>query len=823
MCVARCWSALALLLLCLEGAAGAEPGDYPPVVAPRAGRSTQDGSDWMSLPRLERLWQRDGVGLYQGIVVGRSYCTVTNDKTELVALDPATGYELWRSALPKPVFGHPHLALVGSAIVVGSEGQTHDEFNLVSASTSGKVGWSSVHLCKRAEIENPGQRLFLRCHEHAPYRGSTRLVEIDMADGSEGSRFSIASELEPMPTGLFCSSEARQVSCFDLVGDALKQRWAVPASGAGRYSRLQGMAAFVVRSDETSVDVFRTNDGRRLFHRDASREHDRWIERDLDVDRLFLFGLNGLEILRMPDGHRVAKLPWPRDRGHRLLPGDRRSVMVLRPGEPQAGLIDRNGKLERVELPPVEALTLAGDVVLAHGVLPPRYHRRDGSLSAYSLSRLAPPAASLPANDRVVAVLAHYADPYWAFEVIAALREIPGGLDILEKIIRQDRGYGRITAIAVAGASGLLRFLPVLHDALRQTASPPTTEEERTRLLEIVHALASIDSPEAAGILLAYWRDAEPLLVEPNLRAFLVDTIDYMVWRYSGERDWAACPERAFPTGEREPGKAVLGTASPGEGDVLDREGRWALLCQARNDDDKNGRLSVEYLMHGGTAGDRLRPYLVLGSGEGREVDDFLVAQPSGLHAVVTARTCVYLVDTQTGRARALPRADGRVRIGPGRDAPVIAFSHDGLWLAYLRSNGRQVRVVLREMLTGVEREIDPGGDSVLSLYFDNPSSALVMYVADFEGDDLRAKPWATTESDIRHCRGGGARVEAFAAGPAGPTYRVRQVSVQGGPVQDVDHPSRVEAAPVYPPRYQLLPAVPGTVEAPVGPFRWQK
>jgi hypothetical protein len=32
----------------------------------------------------------------------------------------------------------------------------------------------------------------------------------------------------------------------------------------------------------------------------------------------------------------------------------------------------------------------------------------------------------------------------------------------------------------------------------------------------------------------------------------------------------------------------------------------------------------------------------------------------------------------------------------------------------------------------------------VLSLFFDNLSSSLVMDVADFEGD-LRAKPWATT------------------------------------------------------------------------------
>jgi hypothetical protein len=394
----------------------------------------------------------------------------------------------------------------------------------------------------------------------------------------------------------------------------------------------------------------------------------------------------------------------------------------------------------------------------------------------------------------------------------------------LEKVIRQDRGYARITAIAVAGASGHLRFLPVLRDALQQTASPPKTNEGRERLLQIVHALASLDSPQAAEVLLAYWQNAEPLVAQTDLHWALKTTVESMIWRYSGERDWAACPDRSFPTGERDPTKARLGTGSPGSGEVLDREGRWALLCEARHDDDKDGRLSVQYQMHGGTSGDGLRPYLVLGSGAGTAVDDFLAAEPNGQHVVIAMRTCVYLVDTQTGNARALPRADGRVRMGPRQDLPVMAFSRNGIWLAYLRSNARQVRVVLRDLTTGREREIDPGGDSVLSLFFDNSSSRLVMDIADFAGE-LQAKPWATTESDQHTCREGSDRASRFGDEPAGPSFRRRHVAVHGGPVQDAEHPSQWEPDPPRPPKYRLVPAVPSAtpIELPTGPFRWQQ
>jgi hypothetical protein len=647
-------------------------------------------------------------------------------------------------------------------------------------------------------------------------------VEIDPANGSERSRLSIDSKLELMPNGYFCRSDEKQVACFELTRGKLEPRWSTRVVDGGRYAHLKGTGAFIVRSDESSVDVFRANDGKKLFHR-AADSGSRWIEREVQGDRLFLFGRTEIEMIRLNDGHGMARIPWDRDRSNRLLALGKRVLVVSGSGgETQAGVIDPQGKLTGVEFPPDHARTAVGDVVLVHRVGPPRHLGRDGTLSAYSTSRLAPPASALPAYEKILAILDHFPDPTWAFDVLTSLRSIPVGLDHLEQVIRRERGYARIKAIAVAGASGLLRFLPVLRDTLHEIAPLPGTTEERERLLQTVHALASLDTPQAAEVLLAYWRTAEPHLAQSDLHHALKETVQDVTWRYGAERDWNVCPDRSFPVGKQDLTKALLGTPSPGSVEVVDRNAQWALLCEARNDDNKDGRLSVELMMHGGTLGDKLRPYLVLGSGPGTEVDDFMAAGPSG-QVVVAMQSCVYLVDTQTGVARALPRADGRVRIGPKQDAPIMAFSRDGIWLAYLRSNGRHIRVVLRDLMATSEREIDPGSDSVLSLFFDNLSSRLVMDVADFEGD-LRAKPWATTESDHHHCRDGSERRSAFEDTELHPVFHRRYVSVHGGPVQDAEHPAELEPDPPLPPKRLLLPATPYDYhELTMGPFHWQK
>ena len=52
-------------------------------------------------------------------------------------------------------------------------------------------------------------------------------------------------------------------------------------------------------------------------------------------------------------------------------------------------------------------------------------------------------------------------------------------------------------------------------------------------------------------------------------------------------------------------------------------------MCQARQDTDRNGKISVGYGMHGDTFGDRLDPFLVFGSGTGSLIDSF-VARDDG-------------------------------------------------------------------------------------------------------------------------------------------------------------------------------------------------
>jgi hypothetical protein len=60
-----------------------------------------------------------------------------------------------------------------------------------------------------------------------------------------------------------------------------------------------------------------------------------------------------------------------------------------------------------------------------------------------------------------------------------------------------------------------------------------------------------------------------------------------------------------------------IGTAHPILLEAYDRGGRWAVVCQAREDTDKDGAIRVVSGHHGAPSDELVRPYLVEGSGPG--------------------------------------------------------------------------------------------------------------------------------------------------------------------------------------------------------------
>jgi hypothetical protein len=73
------------------------------------------------------------------------------------------------------------------------------------------------------------------------------------------------------------------------------------------------------------------------------------------------------------------------------------------------------------------------------------------------------------------------------------------------------------------------------------------------------------------------------------------------------------------PRGTIVPGveDAVIGTAHPVQVRAFADDGSWFVICQARADTDRDGRLGAYVGMHRMTSGDVLRAYVVRGGGPG--------------------------------------------------------------------------------------------------------------------------------------------------------------------------------------------------------------
>src|SRR3984885_15549655 len=72
-----------------------------------------------------------------------------------------------------------------------------------------------------------------------------------------------------------------------------------------------------------------------------------------------------------------------------------------------------------------------------------------------------------------------------------------------------------------------------------------------------------------------------------------------------------------------------IGTAAPIGGFMEADNGSWFVVCQARDDTDGDGTLSIRFSGHG-FDGDALVPYLVLGGGPGERIDYPAAATPHG-------------------------------------------------------------------------------------------------------------------------------------------------------------------------------------------------
>ena len=141
----------------------------------------------------------------------------------------------------------------------------------------------------------------------------------------------------------------------------------------------------------------------------------------------------------------------------------------------------------------------------------------------------------------------------------------------------------------------------------------------------------------------------------------------------------------------------------------------WAVLCEARKDTDKDGRISVGPGFNG-LYGDQMAAFLVQGQGKGVAIDDMLAADPEGRFLVIVRKGRLWLLDTTTsvkGVAEIDLTARGaysKARRDKATGAFMQAsFDRTGSNLLYVALRKRKVVVVVRALATGAEVDVDPG------------------------------------------------------------------------------------------------------------------
>jgi hypothetical protein len=189
-----------------------------------------------------------------------------------------------------------------------------------------------------------------------------------------------------------------------------------------------------------------------------------------------------------------------------------------------------------------------------------------------------------------------------------------------------------------------------------------------------------------------------------------------------------------------------LGVDGPVQVDAVARDGRWAILCQAREDTNGDGAIADTYNpIHGGPFGDRMTPGIVVGSGAGVAFDHILAISRDE-RWIAAERDGVYqLVDTRAPTLTALDAGPRDAR--RGEFIGWASFTGD----AMLRVVGAEV--IVRDLATGDERRIDLGAP-VWQIDADPTGTWARAEVlsSDTDGDGTIGREWGLSTDGIPAC-----------------------------------------------------------------------
>lgn len=185
-------------------------------------------------------------------------------------------------------------------------------------------------------------------------------------------------------------------------------------------------------------------------------------------------------------------------------------------------------------------------------------------------------------------------------------------------------------------------------------------------------------------------------------------------------------------------------------------DGGWVALCQAREDSNADGVIEVSVGSRGELLGDRLDSFLVEGSGEGEAIDAFVAADSSGRRLVIVQGEHLILRDSHNQSDLDLAERGALSGTDQSPFAPHRAarFSSDGRRLLYLRQHGARDWVVVLDLATEQEIEIDPGPGLLWRAEFDASGEWVVMRVVDMDtnGDGRWGWPYGKPSASELPC-----------------------------------------------------------------------
>ncbi|WP_281316723.1 hypothetical protein [Polyangium sp. y55x31] len=199
-----------------------------------------------------------------------------------------------------------------------------------------------------------------------------------------------------------------------------------------------------------------------------------------------------------------------------------------------------------------------------------------------------------------------------------------------------------------------------------------------------------------------------------------------------------------------------VGTAHPLLLEAHDPAGRWVILCQPREDTNGDGQVEAHRGMHGATFGDDVDPYLILESGPGQRIDQYVAH--AGSHVAVIRDGKLVIVDVEARTETVLPRVDVTDDGDPFEPHRAAVFDAAGKTLGYLAKKGERTIAIVRDLEAGVETEVDPGPGRLwrIDLPGDGSSIAMRVVVADTNGDGILGWPIPETTRSHRRCRTSG-------------------------------------------------------------------